>query len=94
MENEELLENMDRDELSQSVAVSWGKQEWGFLLSALLIAGCYFFAHFPSIFSANYHLPGIGLTVSQWVLIAVSLLFAGKKACYISARIRVVYFCW
>ena len=79
MENEELLENMDRDELPQSVAVSWGKQEWGFLLSALLIAGCYFFAHFPSIFSANYHLPGIGLTVSQWVLIAVSLLFAGKK---------------
>ena len=40
-------------ELAEEEAIfpspAWGAWEWVFLLSALLAAGCYFFAHFPHL---------------------------------------------
>ncbi len=58
---------------------AWGAREWVFLISALLAAGCYFFAHFPWFFTEHGHLPGVGLTLTQWLLAGVSLVSARKK---------------
>ncbi len=57
---------------------AWGAWEWLFLLSALLAAGCYFFAHFPYFFTEKGHFPGVGLTVTQ-VFLASVFLSAGWK---------------
>ena len=58
---------------------AWGAWEWIFLFSGLLAAGCYFFAHFPHLFTENGHFPGIGLTLTQWLLTAVFLAAAKKR---------------
>lgn len=58
---------------------AWSRWDGCFLGAALLAAGCYFFAHFPYIFQKNGHLPGIGLTLTQWLLMGTALLAAGKK---------------
>ena len=84
MEND--LQRIQADvipELAEEEAASpppaWGAWEWVFLLSALLAAGCYFFAHFPWFYTEHGHLPGVGLTLTQWLLVCVSLAAAGKK---------------
>ncbi len=84
MENDLLhIEENPIPELAEEEAASsppaWGAWEWVYLLSALLAAECYFFAHFPWFFTARGHLPGIGLTLSQWLLVVVSLSAARKK---------------
>ena len=58
---------------------AWGKWEWMLLAAALPAAGCYFFCHFPNILQKNSHLPGVGLTLTQWLLTAAALIAAGKK---------------
>ena len=75
MVNEGLEQNM----VPQPDAPGWRKWEWMFLIMALLIAGCYFFAHFPCFFAEKCHFPGIGWTISQWIFIAVSLFAAKSK---------------
>ena len=83
MENDvSRMENEATPELEVAAASSppaWGAREWIFLFSALLAAGCYFFAHFPGILERNGHLPGVGLTLTQWLLAGVSLAAARKK---------------
>lgn len=69
----------DMEEKAVSSPPVWGASEWIFLLSALLAAGCYFFAHFPGILERNGHLPGLGLTLTQWLLAGVFLTSARKK---------------
>lgn len=76
---DEIMENETLETDVSSPPPVWKKTEWVFLLSALLAAGCYFFAHFPYIFTEISHLPGIGLTLTQWLLVAVSLFAAKKK---------------
>jgi len=63
---------------------AFGKREWMLLAAALLAAGCYFFCHFPYILQRYSHLPGVGLTLTQWLLTAVSLAAAGK-----AGRLRI-----
>jgi hypothetical protein len=83
MENDvSRMENEATPDLEVAAASSppaWGAREWIFLFSALLAAGCYFFAHFPGILERNGHLPGVGLTLTQWLLAGVSLAAARKK---------------
>lgn len=69
----------DMEEKAVSSPPAWGAWEWIFLFSALLAAGCYFFAHFPGLLERNGHLPGVGLTLTQWLLAGVSLFAARKK---------------
>ena len=57
----------------------WGKWEWVLLAAALIAAGCYFFCHFPYILQRHSHLPGLGFTLTQWVLVFAALTAAGKK---------------
>ena len=68
-----------KEEEAASPPPAWEKRSWVFLLSALLAAGCYFFAHFPGIWAENGHLPGVGLTLTQWLLVGVSLTAARKR---------------
>lgn len=78
--NAQVLEAPDSEEReAASSPPAWGVWEWIFLLSALLAAGCYFFAHFPHIFNENGHLPGIGMTLTQGLLVSVFLIAAKKK---------------
>ena len=79
MENEALTGAAEREEGPLPKSCPWEKREWIFLLSALLAAGCYFFSHFSPHFYENYHFPGIGLTLTQWLLTIVSLLYARKN---------------
>lgn len=69
----------DMEEKAVSSPPAWGAWEWIFLFSALLAAGCYFFAHFPGLLERNGHLPGVGLTLTQWLFAGVSLFAARKK---------------
>ena len=72
-------EGGEAPEACASPLPAWGIRESVFLLSALLAAGCYFFAHFPAVFAENWHLPGIGFAATQWALAAVFLCFAKKS---------------
>ena len=51
------------------------REDWLLCLTALGVSVVYFFAH--TLFGP--HLPGIGLTVSHWLLTAVWCLAAGRK---------------
>ena len=78
MENENMLPEGEALQAAPS-PVQWGVWDTVFLCAAALAAGCYFFCHFPFMFTDSYHLPGFGWTLTQWLLMGAALLFAGKK---------------
>ena len=67
-----------------SASPGWGKWAWGLLLSALAASGCYFFCHFPYILQPFSHLPGIGCTLTHWMLTGAAL-----GAAVAAGRLRV-----
>ena len=50
-----------------------------FLLLALPAAVCYAFLHHGPLLDSPWHLPGIGLTVTQWLAAALCLLWAKRE---------------
>ena len=67
------MENMER------APVKFGKRGFIYLLLALVIAGAYQFLH-GSLFSLRgFHLPGIGFTISQWLIVAAVLIPAIRE---------------
>ncbi|MBR6187225.1 MAG: DUF4173 domain-containing protein [Clostridia bacterium] len=81
---DEISVSEDGERKDASFRPAWGKWERLLMTAALTAAGCYFFCHFPFILRRNSHLPGVGLTLTQWVLSAAALTAAGKKG-----RLRV-----
>ena len=57
----------------------FGRREGAFLALAFLAACGYAFLHDGPLLAGDGHLPGIGLTLTQWALIAFALLFAGRE---------------
>ena len=70
---------MENEQHGQVSPVRWEIRDWILLAAAALAAGCYFFAHFPYLFTDRFHLPCIGWTLTQWLLAAVTLSLAGKS---------------
>ena len=58
-----------------------GLRERIFLAAACVSAGAYFFLHPFLTGTRHWHMPGIGLTVTQWLIVAVALAAArrGKR---------------
>ena len=64
---------------TSQIPFSFGKWDVWLLVSALLCAGCYFFAHFPTLFTERGHIAGLGFPLTQWVILFVTLRAAKKQ---------------
>ena len=70
----------ERPAAEPSSAPAWQSRDWLFLFLSALAAGWYSFGHLLRFMEgAAFHLPGIGLTLTQWLLIAAALFFAKNE---------------
>ncbi len=71
------MERADRESISVG---AWKKRDGLFLLAALGCAGWYALDHLRAFwFGACYHPPGVGLTLTQWIIVILSLFTAKRE---------------
>lgn len=57
----------------------FGRRDWAFLTLAAAAAVCFSFAHSLLTNSPRYHLPGVGLTLTQWIIVSLTLFTAKRE---------------
>ena len=69
-----------KTDMETSSADSWKKRDGLFLLAALGCAGWYALDHLRAFwFGAGYHPPGVGLTLTQWIIVLLALITAKRE---------------
>ena len=79
--------NMERADRESVSAGTWKKRDGLILLAALGCAGWYAMDHLRVFwFGACYHPPGVGLTLTQWIIVLLTLFTAKREK-----RLRVTF---